>query len=1210
MTGSAFEIDLEQILAHEDFVRRLARGLLFDAHRVDDVVQQTWVAALRNPPSQPGALRAWLAGVVRRVAANEVRGEVRRARRERHAAERERELPSADEVLAREERRREVVDALAALAEPYRTAVALRYLEGLEPVEIAQRQGVPAATVRTRVRRGLDQMRAHLDRKHGGERIDWCLGLVPLARGSDAATAGVATTLITTWTIAMKKLSIAAAALLVAALAVFAWPRDDALPPSTTTAGPAQPARVAQGSGVDSPGELPEPSARAAVTTSGGDVATVFRGGLRGRLIAPDGAPLGGAEVHAYGFDGPMLFVGGERLPRRDARTDSTGRFEFADLPTRARCALLADAEGDLRQLVPIAATVEPGLVVELGDLVLESRAVLTGLVVGPDGEPRAGVEVVAADIPALVFAALPVDRFVPENGALLTLPRPTAAERGAGGDYRSRLQSHLAFALIRDAFDPLDPNYVPVVLDGTPLRELWDMLPIARTTTDADGRFRLSGVAPGNNVLAARVPGFPSVVRAGLRVTPRREFDIGTLRLTEGEELYGRVVDVRGHGVADAEVRVATIGSIGFRGVAPCEPVVHADSEGRFAVAGLPRGKVCVAARRGSSEPWTVLGPVATDSDVVLELPANVSLTVDLKLPAGIDGAGVRVHARPNPPLGELLRVGMLGEAGKLEVAVRADGKLDVGPLAPGIWTLRFEVPGCAPELRVVDLPADTDLAVELRGLVDHAVRVLTADGRGCEGAEVFVVDPTDLEAQRVLISDYGLPQWPIAVPGPPVRTDSGGACKVAAPRSGAMLVARHPLHGSTAVELQPDGPDEIVLRLRASGTLEGRVVDHRGDGPDPRGLRVFVSPADSPRTDSAPLVDVGARPDADGHFRIEGLATGTYDVEIRSALPRSLTISSLVPFLRSQSGGLFVDTGTLAERSVVVEPGAIAMVGFELGGHDANRGGVRGVATHDGRPAEGFTVWLREREQDGTFISDSGWEFRSRATLDEHGGFVVDDLPARRCWLGLRDGAGGPFVYVWTVDVEAGASSVVRADVQVGTVRGVLRDPDGAPAPRAEVWFSGTGASELLAFAAETDDRGSFVLRDAPVGTYSVSVNERHLMVAPEPVEVFAGIGTPPLELAGRARYQLEVRMVGETVPPKAFVRIELRHAASGRGNSYGGARDRSAKFALEQPGTYRLRVWFDGRTYEAVPATVEVVDPDTAIEIRQGRQLEDGR
>ncbi|HKB14721.1 MAG TPA: sigma-70 family RNA polymerase sigma factor, partial [Planctomycetota bacterium] len=117
----------ETLLEHGPFVRRIARSLLFDEHRVDDVVQETWLAALERPPRT--AIRAWLGTVVRNFSLRALRGESRRTRRETAAARPE-AVPSTEEIAARESARKTVVEAVLALEEPFRAAILLRFYEG------------------------------------------------------------------------------------------------------------------------------------------------------------------------------------------------------------------------------------------------------------------------------------------------------------------------------------------------------------------------------------------------------------------------------------------------------------------------------------------------------------------------------------------------------------------------------------------------------------------------------------------------------------------------------------------------------------------------------------------------------------------------------------------------------------------------------------------------------------------------------------------------------------------------------------------------------------------------------------------------------------------------------------------------------------------------------------------------------------------------
>ncbi len=63
---------------------------------------------------------------------------------------------------ARFELRKELVEALDSLSQSCRETILLRYFEGLAPRDIAKRHGAPVATVNTRLRRGLGQLREAL----------------------------------------------------------------------------------------------------------------------------------------------------------------------------------------------------------------------------------------------------------------------------------------------------------------------------------------------------------------------------------------------------------------------------------------------------------------------------------------------------------------------------------------------------------------------------------------------------------------------------------------------------------------------------------------------------------------------------------------------------------------------------------------------------------------------------------------------------------------------------------------------------------------------------------------------------------------------------------------------------------------------------------------------------------------------------------------
>ena len=57
--------DPDFYLAHEGYVRALARRLVYDRHAADDLFQAAWLAALQRPPRDGSTPRRWLARIVR-----------------------------------------------------------------------------------------------------------------------------------------------------------------------------------------------------------------------------------------------------------------------------------------------------------------------------------------------------------------------------------------------------------------------------------------------------------------------------------------------------------------------------------------------------------------------------------------------------------------------------------------------------------------------------------------------------------------------------------------------------------------------------------------------------------------------------------------------------------------------------------------------------------------------------------------------------------------------------------------------------------------------------------------------------------------------------------------------------------------------------------------------------------------------------------------
>ncbi|MEM9380225.1 MAG: RNA polymerase sigma factor [Planctomycetota bacterium] len=225
MSDSSAPLDPSAFAQHAAFVRRLARRLESDEAAAEDLAQETWLAAVMRPQAAEG-LRAWLASVLRNKSTERRRREGIRAPGPTSAADatadREPEADTA-ELVERMELQQLAVRIVLDLPEPYRDVLVRRFSREEEVAEIAARLGIPEETVRTRLRRGLERVRARMRTEVGGSSALLLASLreltgVPAAAKTAAqvATAG-SFALPLTLTLLMKKLIVACAIAAVAA---------------------------------------------------------------------------------------------------------------------------------------------------------------------------------------------------------------------------------------------------------------------------------------------------------------------------------------------------------------------------------------------------------------------------------------------------------------------------------------------------------------------------------------------------------------------------------------------------------------------------------------------------------------------------------------------------------------------------------------------------------------------------------------------------------------------------------------------------------------------------------------------------------------------------------------------------------------------------------------------------------------------------------
>ena len=154
-----------------DLVYSTALRVLRDAHLAQDISQEIFVRIWRKPESyvaERGRFLTWLISVTRNRAVDEIRSRGRRQRYETASPEeQERELPAGeanDPALNAQlaEQAHVVRAALAELPPEQRKVIELAYFGGLTQQEIADRLSQPLGTVKTRIRLGMQKLRAAL----------------------------------------------------------------------------------------------------------------------------------------------------------------------------------------------------------------------------------------------------------------------------------------------------------------------------------------------------------------------------------------------------------------------------------------------------------------------------------------------------------------------------------------------------------------------------------------------------------------------------------------------------------------------------------------------------------------------------------------------------------------------------------------------------------------------------------------------------------------------------------------------------------------------------------------------------------------------------------------------------------------------------------------------------------------------------------------
>ncbi|MBM4061712.1 MAG: hypothetical protein FJ265_11555 [Planctomycetes bacterium] len=957
-----------------------------------------------------------------------------------------------------------------------------------------------------------------------------------------------------------RSLVVALILLLAAALGLWLWSRGEATPPPPSSSSPLaeNPAGPAESALANAPppDSAPRAAHREAVAAAASDLLDdpEIRAGLsgfKGRVVTHGKQPVADCGVRIYRGamdsilpDGVDLFAEEPSLVPRyvagETRTQADGTFLLAGVWPRAFYVMFAGIGTDAPMHQLLSRTPSPGEVVDLGDVVLPDAGVITGIVLGDDGEPLAGALVRAADLPGSLAAFFPVERFDPEGAVLVR--------------------------------EPQAPMKV-VEMPGW-VKSAFEHMPIPTTHSGADGRFRLVGVVPGSNLLATTKAGWLSDMKPSVAVRAGQVKDVGRVQLKRGEELEGRVLDTAGKPVAGAEVFAGS--TIAVAPVDLAQRLQPSDAEGRFRGEGFAPGKVTVAARAGRGHPWVLAEPQPILGEVTVVLPATFGADVSVTLADGKPAKDPRfclLQGRAGDGAAELA---VFGFAPPIDLRDRmkatAEGRWRIDGLAAGRYTLVADAPGHATGCTAFDVAtADAAVQLQLAAKKEFAVRVVDTADKPVKNAAIYA-------------ESSGRGRNPFDMPLACGRTKADGRLVIDRFDAETLRVsADHPRWGVVHGEAKLGA--ELVLVMQAPGSLHG-VLTEDGKPAEPGKYTIALERrrGGGPR---GPLEDVPGllSSGAGGQFTAAALQPGSYRLHVIKSLDALRSPGGVFGFAQD----MFLARDTTSE-TVEVQSGQRAEVQIETGQKPIEGPTARlsGTITVDGKVGAGHAV------------TAYGNERRFSARADDGGRFDFGIVPAGQLHVAVMGGAEGSLFGRMGGSLWSGSVTLQEAEqreltivVATSSLGGVCVFADGSPAPgvfvQARGRLAGAGQDQGEAWLGEpTDAQGRFRFAQVAAGTWSLEVRgggEQGGRGKLEGITVAGGIPNDTLRIELTkglvVKGRIDLAALGGQKPEWCWVGFynEPEDGGAGYGDWAGGAGVNGAtgEFSTDDlvPGRYRVRL-----------------------------------
>jgi len=162
------QADIETIFhAHYARIARVIARVLRDPSRAEELAVEVFLKWSRSPGAQGAQTQAWLYRVAVRAGLDELRGEMRRARRERLLGF-GRPAPTPEDIRASKEEQEKVRAVLAAIQPRHAELLVLR-THGLSYDELASALNLKASSIGTFLRRAEQTFRKEYIKRYGQE---------------------------------------------------------------------------------------------------------------------------------------------------------------------------------------------------------------------------------------------------------------------------------------------------------------------------------------------------------------------------------------------------------------------------------------------------------------------------------------------------------------------------------------------------------------------------------------------------------------------------------------------------------------------------------------------------------------------------------------------------------------------------------------------------------------------------------------------------------------------------------------------------------------------------------------------------------------------------------------------------------------------------------------------------------------------------------